>query len=89
LEVNTYPEMNESIKKILKTGSGMDLYVAKRIEELEAMVEQQKHEIERYGKALQEIHSTVQLTELDINGECEIEAETALRNIENIVIEAW
>lgn len=37
----------------------------------------------RYGKALQEIFSTVQLSE------SEIEPKKAIRNIENIVIEAW
>jgi hypothetical protein len=45
--------------------------------------ENQQKEYERYGKALQEIYSTVQLPE------SEIDPKKAIRNIENIVNEAW
>lgn len=42
-----------------------------------------KKELVRYSKALQEIYSAAQIKEL------EIDSATALREIENIVIEVW
>jgi predicted nuclease with TOPRIM domain len=47
LGIKTYPEMNERIKDLLKTGQAMDLYALKRITELEEQVEKQQQEIER------------------------------------------
>jgi len=43
--INTYPEMNEQIKKLLRIdpNNSVDLYAAARIEELEAEIDRLKH----------------------------------------------
>ncbi|WHY76249.1 hypothetical protein QNH20_19280 [Neobacillus sp. WH10] len=78
-EANGY---NWSLMALEETAD-LQKYLVKRIEELEIILEGTQKGIERYGKALQKIYSTVQLTE------SEIDSKTALRNIENIVIESW
>ncbi|WP_416730277.1 hypothetical protein [Fictibacillus sp. JL2B1089] len=44
---------------------------------------------ERLEKVLNEAYSTIQLTEKDVSGDCDIEVETALNTIQNLIIDYW
>jgi uncharacterized coiled-coil DUF342 family protein len=48
-----------------------------------------KQKVERLEKVLNEAYSTIQLTEKDVSGDCDIEVETALNTIENLIIDYW
>jgi len=49
--MNLYPEMNEKIKDILRTGEAHCLYAAARIEELESQLETIRNAAEAICKA--------------------------------------
>lgn len=50
MSINTYPEMNREIKKLLRLGgSNSGLYAAQRIEELEREVERLEAYIESFA----------------------------------------